>query len=208
MRSESINRASVLAVGAAFCVSAMLAGCGGEPVAMPTSYALYNSKDGTFECQYPENWEAKGGGGRGPVWAKFGSGPALISVTADTTGSLMGDIADSATSVGFGDEPLPPNLEPVHLVHVDHMEIAEEEYKGYKEIAGPNVLDCSLGPARVSEFEFASTFGTAMHGYRVTILGKDKRVVVYCVCPETDWAQLQPEFDKVLASFGRGMREI
>lgn len=180
-------------------------GCGGQSVVMPTSYALWNCKDGTFECEYPENWEAKGGGKRGPVWAKFASGPALISVKADLVGSLMGDLVGSITQ---GADQLPITLEPVHVIHVESQDAAATDFEGYTETAGPNVHDCPLGPARLSEFDYATSFGSKMCGYRATILGKDKRVTVFCTCPESDWKVLKPEFDKVLASFARGTAEL
>lgn len=182
----------------------VLAGCGSQAVQVPTSFSPYNAKDGTFACEYPEDWEAKGGGGRGPVWAKFASGPALIEVKASPAGSLLSD----AMGGGGSDENTPPQFEPVHLVHTAYQGDAEKEFDDYTEIAGsPIVMNCSLGPARLSEFTSTTTFGTAMHGYRATIIGRDKGVQIFCTCPEADWTAVKPAFAQTLASFIRGETE-
>jgi hypothetical protein len=189
----------VLAVGASF------AGCGSGPVAAPTSYSQYNAKDGTFACEYPDGWSADGGGKNGPLWATFTSGPAEIRVNADVAGSLMGDIAGS---VGLGGgQTMPIDLEPVAKVHELGKETAAQKYSGYTEVGNATELKAGLGPARRSEFTATTAFGSGQHGYRATILAKDKRVVVFCACPESDWQTLEPAFARVLESFQRGNAE-
>lgn len=180
-------------------------GCGSGPATAPTSYAAYNSKGGTFACEYPEGWTEKGGGGRGPEWAKFENGSALIHVTTGVAGSLMADVASAGQ--GTSDEPIPPELEPVHGIHKDGLEAAERDYGGYQESGEPQVLEAALGPARLSEFTAATTFGSGLHGYRATILGHDKAVTIICVCPESDWKTLQPAFDHLLGTMRRGHAE-
>ena len=188
-----------------FSVWTLLAGCGGGPIVIPDSYAVYNSKDGTFQCEYPEGWEAKGGGKNGPVWAKFSSGGALVHVKASLVGSLAND-AMGGTSLDS--DLAAPQFEPVHFIHVAFAEDAQREFDQYTEVAGgPVVLKCSLGPARVSEFTAATSFGSQLHGYRATMLGHDKSVTVYCTCPEDDWKTAQPIYQAILATFARGSRE-
>jgi hypothetical protein len=180
-------------------------GCSSAPAVVPTTFSTYNSKDGTFACDAPDGWDIQGGGKQGPVWAKFTSGPAIIDIKGDVSGSLMGDIHGT---LGGGNQAILPQDEPVHKVHVADLEMAAKEYDGYTETpTSPAVIESRLGPARLSEFTAKSGFGTALHGYRVTILGHDKRVVVYCVAPETDWQALKPTFDRVLASMERGSAE-
>ena len=192
--------------GLVICASGVfLAGCGSSPVAAPSTYAAYNSPGGTFALEYPEGWEADGGGKRGLEWAKFKSGPAAIHVDTGVAGSLMGDIAGSLG--GSEEGALAPELEPVHDVHLAGLEAAEREYSGYKEVGEPAVLDVRLGPARRSEFTASGTFGGGLHGYRSTILGHDKSVHVVCFCPEGDWKTLQPAFDHVLSTLRRGQAE-
>lgn len=184
-----------------------VAGCGSAPATAPTAFTAYNSKEGTFACEYPEGWQADGGGGRGPEWAKFESGPALIRISTGLAGSLMAEVATA--NQGTSDNPLPPDpeLEPVHSVHMDGVEEAERDYSGYKETGEPQVMEVKLGPARRSEFTSSTTFGSGLHGYRATILGHDKAVTVFCVCPESDWKTLQPAFDQLLGSLQRGHAE-
>ncbi len=181
---------------------AIVAGCGSAPVAAPAEYADYNSPGGTFACEYPKGWESEGGGKRGLEWAKFKSGPAEIKMDAGVAGSLMG-----GDGGGFLPEDTPPELEPVHGVHEMAKRSAEQEFSGYKEVSEIEEIEVALGPARRSEFTASSTFGSGLHGYRATALGKDKAVYVYCVCPESDWKTLQPAFEKVLTSLRRGQAE-
>src|SRR5262245_23808360 len=114
-------------------VSGMVAaaGCGSAPVAAPTAYSAYNSKNGTFACEYPEGWQESGGGGRGPEWAKFESGAALVRVGTGVAGSLIGEVATA--NQGTVTEPIPPELEPVHGIHADGKEEVEKDYSGYAE---------------------------------------------------------------------------
>lgn len=185
------------------CVS--FGGCGSAPLVAPTAYLKYNAKGGTFACEYPDGWSVSGGGKNGPEWATFASGPAEIRINADVTGSLLGEIAG-----GFGAgkvEETSIELEAVHKVHEMDTGTAEQKFSGYQEIGTPQVLTAPLGPARKSEFTAASAFGSGVHGYRATILGHDKRVVVYLVCPEADWKTLQPAFDHVLSTLHRGNPE-
>ena len=196
---------SVMVVLAVVVVGSALAGCGSAPAVAPTAYGEYNARDGTFACAYPEGWSADGGGKGGPQWATFASGPAEIRVDCDLTGSLLGGIAGSFSPDALEEASL--EMEPVHKVHVMGKEAAEAKYSGYKEVGPPQELKVSLGPARRSEFTAASTFGSGLHGYRTTVLGHDKRVVVYAMCPESDWNTLEPAFSHVLSTLTRGNPE-
>lgn len=191
-------------VGAAASIVSMI-GCGSGPATAPTSFADYNSNVGTFACQYPEGWEAKGGGKRGLEWAKFTSGSSEIRVDAGAVGSLVGDIAKN---MGHMDpDAASPEMQPVHAVHVAGAKDAEKNFSGYKEVGEVQVFEAPLGPARRSEFTASTSFGSGMHGYRATILAHDKSVYITCVCQESDWKTLEPAFDTVLKSMQRGHAE-
>ena len=137
-------------------------------------------------------------------WAKLAHGkPVTVAKLPDPDD----DRPITIWKGGGGDEPVPPELEPVHEIHMSRVEEAEKEYGGYKEQGEPQVLEVSLGPARRSEFTAATTFGSGLHGYRATILGHDRDLTVYCICPETDWKALQPAFDHLLGSLKRGHAE-
>lgn len=181
-----------------------MTGCGGsDPAVIPSTYAHYNSPGGTFACDQPEGWEVKKSTGK-VEWAKFKSGSAEIAIRTDVSGSLM-----AGPSGGRGsEENEDPTFAPVHGLHVDAMDKAAETYSDYEEVQGPDVIDVKLGPARISEFTAATTFGTFLHGYRATILAHDKRATVYAVCTENEWSDLKPVFDKVIESMERGESEI
>ena len=184
-----------------FALCGVLSGCGSGSAVLPTTYSSYNAGDGSFACDMPDGWENKGGGKSGkPVWAKFASGSALIHFKASST-NMLANAAMSGRSASANEIP---TLAPVHLLHVDAIKMAEEEYEGYTEVVGATVMNIKLGPARMSEFTYSTSFGTLMHGYRISIIGFDRGVNVYCTCPDTDWKTLQPVFDKVLASIVRG----
>lgn len=184
---------------AGFCVLAIvclgLAGCGGGPVAAPTSYANYENRDAGWACEYPEGWSADGGGKKNS-WAKFSMGSAKISLATDLTGSLMGDMA----SMGQKEGPATPEDYPVHKVHVADKDTVAQEYSDYKE-EKPQEFNNSIGPARKSEFTASGGFSGPIHGYRATFLSRDRRFRVVCICSESDWPNLKPAFDKVLESF-------
>lgn len=183
---------------------AIFPGCSSEPVKVPKAFVNYNAAEGTFACDAPDGWEIEGGGKRGPVWAHFTSGDAVIRIKANPNASLMADAMGGRTA----DAETPPELHPAHLIHEKYREDAELQYAGYTETpTSPSILDCKLGPARVSEFTSQGSFGGAQHGYRATILAHSMGVHVVCLCNEADWAALKPAFDTVLASMKRGVVE-
>ncbi|MDH3717711.1 MAG: hypothetical protein OES79_06265 [Planctomycetota bacterium] len=178
-----------------------LAGCG-QPATAPTVFTVCNSLKGTFQNEFPDGWEISQGGktGMAPEWCKATLGSAEIKVSADLTGSLLGDISQAGQNMLGEFAPEGPEDEPVAELHEMGREAIEKVLNSYQEVGGTEVISCQLGPARKSEFTAAGAFGGALHGYRVTVLGRDKRVVMICRCAESDWATLQPAFDRVLAS--------
>ena len=187
--------------------SAMFAGCGVGDVPAPTEYKTWDAKEGAFRIQYPADWEAAGGGKQGTQWAKFTKGGAMIKVGVGLAGSLIGDIASgglaSAHAGGSGDEmgltkEQQEALAPVTRVHELRKEEMAKEHSDYKELTASNI-SCKLGPARKGEFTALGGLGGKLHGYHVTILGHNLRVSVVCTCPESNWAVLQPAFDKIIS---------
>lgn len=202
MRRSLVSRfcSSIALTLGAICLS----GCGGGAATVPASFSHYNANDGTFACDAPDGWEIKGGGKRGPVWAKFTSGSAIVRINGSLSDSLMGDAMGGRTA---DMQAIALEDAPVHILHVANIDKAKEEYGGYTELAGyPQELDCRCGPARVSEFT-ASSMGSKLHGYRATCLAHDKGLTIYCVAPEGQWKALQPSFDQILQSLERGIRE-
>ncbi len=181
------------------------AGCGAGPATAPTSFTDFNSSGGTFACKCPDGWKVDGGGKRGLEWAKFVSGSTEIRIDAGAAASLMGDIAKN---LGKMEDDSPAiELTPVYAVHTSRKEDAEKNFSGYKEVGQIELFEAPLGSACRNEFTSATSFGTALHGYRATLLGNDKGVYVSCVCPESDWDTLEPAFDTLLKSLHRGHAE-
>jgi hypothetical protein len=187
-----------------FACSLGLAGCGGGgPIPAPTEFKTYQAHDDAFQIDYPADWKAEGGGKQGMQWAQFTRGAALVKVGIGVTGSILGDIA-SGGRVGFGDgEELSPEEKearaPVTHVHQLRKEVMAEEYSEYQESTASNI-QVGLGPARKGEFTASAGLGRKIHGYHVTVLSRDYRVTVLCLCPESDWTTLQPAFDRIVAS--------
>jgi hypothetical protein len=185
----------------------MLALCGcSSPASVPQSYKPYNCKDGTFSIQYPDKWEAQGGGKGTYAWAKFTSGNAEILVNTSVASSLIGDIASAGTMASGMDGASDPSREPVAKVHEMEREGFEED-EGVKE-KPPVVIQTKMNDGRKSEFTGSKTFGGAIHGYRTTVLGHDYRLRVVCTCSQAQWKVLQPAFDKVIESLAPGRPEM
>ncbi len=176
------------------------AGCAGKAV-VPTSYDTYNSKDGSFQIQYPAGWETDGGDKSGYAWAKFTSGGAVISVDANMAGSLMGDIAKSKI-LHLGIQTDQEDRSPVASVHAQEKPGFEEE-EGVTE-QEPAPVKTGFPDARKSEFSGTKTFGGTIRGYRVTALSPNNRIRVVCECPESEWEALKPAFDKAIQSVAMG----
>ena len=177
-----------------------IGGCGG-PAVVPTSYNTFNSKDGSFQIQYPAGWEADSGDRSGYAWAKFTSGSAEISVDANIAGSVIGDLSKSS-GISLGIEVDHEDRTPVASVHA-HEKQQFEDSAGVKE-EKPVVVKTGFPDARKSEFSGTKTFGGTIRGYRVTALSADKRIRVVCQCPESEWEALKPAFNKAIESVSMG----
>lgn len=175
---------------------ASLSGCGGGPVPAPTSFKTFELKEAGWACEYPEGWDAKGGGKKNSS-ATFSKGSAKVSLATDITGSLMGDMA----SMGQKQGPAGPEDFPVHKVHMGDKDNVAKEYADYKEKEPEEFQNAIGGSSRKSEFTAAGGFSGPIHGYRATFLSRDRRFKVMCICSESDWKNLQPAFDKILESF-------
>ena len=195
---SKLSKPWVTAVAAVFSI--MLIGCGPGKTQIPTSHVVYNSKGGAFQCEVPEGWEIKGGGKRGPEWAKIQSGSAIIQIDVNISGSLINDAAGGSRS-----NSEMPQFDPIHLLHVGLLEDAQDNYHQYTELPGsPIVMQCDFGPGRVSEFTAKGSGDAELHGYRASIMGHERMLTLFCVSRESDWQALKPTFDRVIATLDRG----
>lgn len=179
-------------------VGAVLGGCT-EQVAVPTSYKSYEAKDGSFSAPYPDGWEVDGGSRPDNTygWAQFKQGPAKIRITADVTGSLIGDISSGGMGGMVGDEA--PEEQPVAVVHEMGRDKYAEDFSDYKE-GDPQVVTAKVGDGRVARF---SASGGKVLGYRATFLTQNRRLTVMCSAPRSQWANLDQAFEHVIKGVGR-----
>lgn len=193
-------------------------GCGGGDVPAPTSFVAYNANNGDFSLVYPKGWEASGRGKKNHV-LEVTKGPVTITVRSDLTGSLMGDIAGSMGHIpgGIPDTQLAGeggeaseelDLEPVAQVHRLGKKELAEAIKEYSEGEAEKVQTGGLGEGRMSEFTGKRGLRSEIRGCRGTALSRDKRVVVICTCPASNWKALQPAFKKVVESLDYGEAKL
>jgi hypothetical protein len=192
MKMSKFN-AKMLAMVMFIAAAVAIAGCAGRAV-IPTNYNTYNSPDGTFKIQYPAEWTSEGGSKGQFAWAKFTSGHAEIEVDSNAIGSLISNMVTSSD---------PQDTAPVAGVHEFERQGFEDDDASHKEEKAVPVLT-GMSDARKSEFTTSTAFGGSVHGYRVTTLTNDKRVRIICKCPESEWKDLKPAFDKIIASLAMG----
>ncbi len=197
MKSLVLTRVGIAAL---YMTGLLVSGCSG-PVAVPDSFTNYKAKDQSFAIDYPEAWDAVGGGQSGFYSARFTSGSASIKVTADMVGSVIGNIMDPNSS--SSDEEVPEELKAIYQVHEMGKEKMAEEFSKFLE-SPPTPTQTAFGDSRLSEFTGGGSFGGRMHGYRLTALGVDRRITVVCCCREGDWEALKPAFRRVLATLSHG----
>lgn len=200
-----------VALFAALIASVGILGCGGS-VKVPTSYQRWNAKDGTFSIDYPDGWNAEGGGKQGIQWAKFTEGSAEIRVAVDVSSSLIGDIAGSANQalggalggdLGQIGEKLDVDLAPVAAAHEVNRESTTGDLAGYKEEKAEKFTS-KLGEGRKSPFKAKGALGSNIRGYRATVLSHERGIKVLCICPASQWEKLKPAYDKILDSLAIG----
>ncbi len=203
-------------IGLAFCVIAavvlglILKAARPAIVSVPTAYTTFNASDGAFSIQQPVGWDSSGSAsGAIDSGALFKSGAAKIDVTADLAGSLMGDMAQAqnnqmenlGSAAGVNLPPPPPPVEKVHMMGKQAM---EDKYKDYNE-GDMKPFVTKIGAGRVSEFTAdGGMFLGKLHGYRATVLSNERRITIITLCPEANWAALQPAFQQIILSIDRG----
>jgi hypothetical protein len=191
-----------------------------DTIAAPQAFKPYVAPDDSFACLSPTGWERKESASMGiQGQVIFRKGDAKIDIASDLQGSLMGDMAratDAQTQALMEQmEQLSPELRaqlnvstpqaslpPVEQVHLQSRQSLAMRFDEYDEMP-MQAYRSPLGEARVSEWTarkegFLS--GGKFHGYRVTILGNERRVTYTCQCPEESWKTLKPSFGRVLAS--------
>jgi hypothetical protein len=191
-----------------------------DTIAAPQAFKPYAAPDDSFACLAPAGWERRESSSMGiQGQVIFRKGDAKIDIASDLQGSLMGDLAratDTQTQALMEQmEQLPPELRaqlggtsptasrpPIEQVHLQSKQALAMRFDQYDEMP-MQTFRSPLGEARVSEWTAKREgllSGGKFHGYRVTILGNERRVTYTCQCPEDSWKSLKPSFGRVLGS--------
>ena len=191
-------------LGMTFLVTALFVstvGCGpGEPVAVPKSYENWNSPDGTFTLEYPKGWDAEGNGNRsrGIAWALFTKRALRVRLDASFADSL--GVGAQGMNEDFEIMPLEEALQKKYRSHF------EERFRGFEEDEGESKR-LQLGPAFINKFS-GKAGGIKTKGIRATIIANDRTVYFEAHCPESQWEDFEPVFEKMLDGVKRGVEEF
>ena len=177
-------------------------------VAAPTSYKTYTAIDNTFSCDQPAGWTMhETGATNGNLsTVTFSQGHVKVRIVSDATGSVMGDIATASNNSASGMEPVPgmppppPPKPAVEQLHERDKAQLSADLPGYQE-GEMQKLDSRVGDSRFSEW---TADDGKQHGYRATLLGRDREMTVICIAPEKNWTVLQPAFQRMIASVVTG----
>ncbi len=171
-------------------------------VGAPTSYTTYTSLDNTFSCDQPAGWDHKETGAPGGVLSTvtFLKGKVRFKVISDAEGSLMSEGANAANA----NLPVEQQTPPVVKLHERDKHQLADNIPGYSE-EKPTVFTSKVGDSRASEWvESEDKTNSRLHGYRITMLDKDREITVICSSPERNWAVMKPVFQHLVASIVPG----
>jgi hypothetical protein len=164
----------------------------------PQEYVGYDAPEDVFHVDFPKGWNIQHGGMKTIYWATAEKGSASIKVHESFIGSLLGDIANAGTpDLNVPDEEL-----PVSKVHEMKRILMDDDYTNYREEPAVSVRT-RFGLARRSEFTGREGL-KKVRGYRVTTLAGQEQIRIVCTCSPSDWDNLEPAFNRVIESVGRG----
>lgn len=209
--TTSINRpliamiagtALVLVAAAVFVIPKLIGRASASAkIDAPAEFEKYQDQDSAVWFDYPAGWSVSHGGGKGgvPAWAKIEWEKIRISIRDSITGSAIGDIAGAATA-NAGDAP--PELQPVHAVHMFRLQQIQAENPDYEETE-PEIFKTQMGEGRLAEFIKPEMFGKK-YGYRATLPPRVKQFTVTCECSQAEFEILKDTFRRIIASCSRG----
>ena len=173
-----------------------------KPVAVtaPKAYQTYTALDNSFSCDGPVGWKQQETGAPAGALStvSYELGPARVRVVSDAAGSLLSESFVAANANLPPDQQKPP-VEKLH--EMDEKQLADS-LTDYQEQPAQK-LPSPFGDARVSEWT-ATGHGGALHGYRATMLGRERELTVICIAPQQNWTVLQPAFQRILNSVTPG----
>ena len=192
----------------------------GYQVSAPTAFVAHMAADKSFVCQVPQGWQAEDAGVEGGQESRtvVSQGDAVITLRSNANAATMADMMNAQNAQQQqaredlqnvpGGPPTgmatpPPPVPAVEQLHKINRESLAAKYEDYSELP-THPFQARLGDSRLNEWTGVGDTGAKMHGYRVTMLTKDKMVTLVCRCRETDWKTLQPAFVNVIHSVDQG----
>ena len=165
-------------------------------ITAPTAYKTYSAIDNTFSCDGPVGWKMhETGATSGSIsTVTYELGQARVKVVSDAAGSLLSESFNAANA------NLPPEqqIPPVQKLHEQDEKQLEDSLTDYAEQPAQKI-QTPFGESRVSEWT-ATGSGGALHGYRATMLGREREITVICLAPAGDWPVLKPAFQRIINS--------
>lgn len=176
----------------------------------PTAYTQFAAADGSFSCDAPSGWTTTAAAAGGKMsdgsastvgGVLFQQNSASVDVTTDTYAALtaydvMNNNADPQSLTGS----------KAGVLHKQWHKRIAAEHKGYQETQIAD-YESPMGDGRLAEWTASGNalgFFGPQHGYRASLTGGGKTMVIVCACLESDWPALKPAFQHVLASFRAG----
>jgi hypothetical protein len=188
----------LLVGGAVFAAVKMFGKSGGSVAAGPVEFdKKYQNQ--AFSFVGPSGWDEEDGGVEAHKWVKFTKGSASIKVQLDQGAELYADIMHRDTERNDGETA---TVARIHAGKIDA--IKEEHGDAYSEEEAV-AIHPKFGDGRRSAFKVKQMLGD-LRGYRVTIQGGVRSVMVICKCPASQWDSLRPGFEKLIDSVGFGVR--
>jgi hypothetical protein len=171
---------------------------GKDKLTAPDSFSAYESPEAVFRLDYPTGWKVGPSGIKGRYAVTLEKSSASITVSESLRGSLIGDIANSASRGDESDE-----RSPVAQVHAFKKREFADEFSRYEE-SNPEFVNARFGRIPRSEFKASTGLGPRVHGFRATALAGMTSFDVVCQCNEGNWEMLRPAFERAIASLGPG----
>ena len=148
----------------------------------PTSYTQHTVSLGGFTYDAPDGWRRHRT--EGEIVYKYRNTKAILQIDYIPTDAQTPGVA--------------PSLDDAHARGLGILTDALGDVAVHDQPA--RVLMTGLGEARLSEWTAAAGL-TRLHGCRATLVGPaGQEAFVTCLCPERDWATLQPAFLHVIQS--------
>ena len=206
--------ASLLAILGMSCLFLM------QPPAMPVvaPMVVYVSDDKSLSLQYPSNWKLHDYSSHAVAGRVAFDPNANTHFGVDTSmaGSLMGDIAKSNNDMlsslpGMPAAAAAKMKSPLEMLHEASLHAMAKNKRRFSDFLPGATQPMQVGGSEALATEFTFRQGAVwgkkeMTGTYVTILTKEREVMLTATCSQDHAKTLKPVFDRMIASlrFGQG----